>query len=521
MNLTDANLIPWLIPIPPLVAFALIILGVGRSKPLTHMIAVGAIAISWLLSLGEVITAMDYRNLGSTARGVFGSSLNWLSNGSGAAGSGALRMGVMVDPLTAILLFMVPLACLLIFIYSLGYMENDPRNTRFFAYLSLFAGAMLTLVVADNLLLLFIGWEVMGLCSYLLIGFWYEKESAYKAAIKAFMTTRVADVIFLIGIVYLWASTGTLNFRAILNNPAVLHMLGTTPAVGGLLGLTAAGAIGICIVVGTIGKSAQFPLHVWLPDAMEGPTPVSAMIHAATMVSAGVYLVIRMYPVLSAAGNPEQGIFTTPMALMAVVGAFTALFAATIAITQTDIKRVLAYSTISQFGFMIAALGRRRLRGGGLPPDHARFFQSAAVFGVRFGDSRYGTRRTSGARGAWSRRPESGSPCCRRRHEARRTWRRALACGLRSAGYAQYGWFVAQNVCDCRDVYYRCAVAGRAANRYGGFLVERRNLRRSLECQLTQHSGLAGPGCPGDSRLPDGSIQHSADSVCLLGRAAQ
>ena len=356
MNWTDANVLPWLIPVPPLIAFVVIILGVGRYKTLTHITAIFAISLSWLFSFAEVLAAFNTHDLGTKVGGIFGNSITWLSNGNSAT-SGTINMGVAVDPLTAIMLFMVPLACLLIFIYSLGYMNDDPRTTRFFAYLSLFASAMLVLVVADNLLMLFIGWEIMGLCSYLLIGFWYEKESAYKAAIKAFMTTRVADVIFLIGIAYLWASTGTLNFRAVLSSPEVLKTLGTTPAIGGILGLTAAGVIGICIVVGTIGKSAQFPLHVWLPDAMEGPTPVSAMIHAATMVSAGVYLVIRMYPVLSAGGNPELGVFTTPMVLMAVVGSFTALFAASIAITQNDIKRVLAYSTISQLGFMIAALG--------------------------------------------------------------------------------------------------------------------------------------------------------------------
>ena len=356
MSWTNANILPWLIPVPPLIAFVVIILGVGRYKTLTHITAIAAIALSWLFSFAEVLAAFGTHDLGTATGGIFGNSFTWLSNGNSAA-FGSISMGVAVDPLTSIMLFMVPLACLLIFIYSLGYMNDDPRTTRFFAYLSLFASAMLVLVVADNLLMLFIGWEVMGLCSYLLIGFWYEKESAYKAAIKAFMTTRVADVIFLIGIAYLWASTGTLNFRAVLSDPSVLHMLGTTPAIGGLLGLTAAGVIGICIVIGTIGKSAQFPLHVWLPDAMEGPTPVSAMIHAATMVSAGVYLVIRMYPVLSAGGNPEQGIYSAPMVLMAVVGSFTALFAASIAITQNDIKRVLAYSTISQLGFMIAALG--------------------------------------------------------------------------------------------------------------------------------------------------------------------
>jgi len=357
MSLFNANVIPWLIPLPPLIAFVAIILGAGRSRTLTHILAVGGIALAWLLGFAEVLNAWSHGNLGTTAGGVLGSSITWLDNGNGLTGSGTLHMGVFIDPLNSVLLFMVPLICLLIFIYSIGYMADDPRSPRFFAYLSLFAGAMLVLVVADNLLLLFIGWEVMGLCSYLLIGFWYEKESAYKAAIKAFMTTRVADVIFMLGIAYLWSATGTLNFRDILNNPEVLKALGSTPALGGFLGFTVAGLIGTFIVIGTIGKSAQFPLHVWLPDAMEGPTPVSAMIHAATMVSAGVYLVIRMYPLISAGGNPEAGIFTAPMTLMSLVGAFTALFAATIALTQHDIKRVLAYSTISQLGYMVAALG--------------------------------------------------------------------------------------------------------------------------------------------------------------------
>src|SRR5258708_17676829 len=178
---------------------------------------------------------------------------------------------------------------------------------------------------------------------------------------KAFMATRIGDVIMMLGIAYLWAATGTLNFRAILHDPAVLDKLATTLALshifsGGFLGLSAAALIGICIVCGPIGKSAQFPLPVWLPDAMEGPTPVSAMIHAATMVSAGVYLVIRMFPLLSAGGNPEAGLLTAPMTLMAAIGAFTALFAATIAVSQNDIEKVLAYSTISHLRVMVAAL---------------------------------------------------------------------------------------------------------------------------------------------------------------------
>ena len=213
---------------------------------------------------------------------------------------------------------------------------------------------MYLLVVSDNLLTLYIGWEIMGLCSYLLIGFWYAKDSARKAAVKAFITTRIGDVFMLLGIAALYSLTGTLNFREIFNNPAVMQSL--TESISPVFGLSWAGLIGLLIFIGTVGKSAQFPLHVWLPDAMEGPTPVSAMIHAATMVSAGVYLSIRFFPLISAGWQPGEAL-TPTMTVLAVIGAFTALFAATIALAQNDIKRVLAYSTISQLGYMIAALG--------------------------------------------------------------------------------------------------------------------------------------------------------------------
>jgi NADH-quinone oxidoreductase subunit L len=295
------------------------------------------------------------------------------------------QVGVWVDPLTAVTLFFVAWTVLMIFIYSVGYhnfgqpkgdhdvaglpphgatetdkhghthrvLSIEPMYSRFFAFIGLFAFGMYTLVVSDNLLTLFVGWEIMGLCSYLLIGFWYGKPSARAAMIKAFLTTRVGDVFMLLGIAYLYSATGTLSYREIFYNEEVLHTLATTAS--GVLGLSAAALIGLLLFIGTIGKSAQWPLHVWLPDAMEGPTPVSAMIHAATMVSAGVYMVIRVYPLLSA--GMEHGHLTAPMMAMAFIGTFTALFAATIAVAQNDIKRVLAYSTISQLGFMIAALG--------------------------------------------------------------------------------------------------------------------------------------------------------------------
>jgi NADH-quinone oxidoreductase subunit L len=239
-------------------------------------------------------------------------------------------------------------------------------KARFMAFISLFAGAMLILTIADNLLMLFVGWEIMGACSYLLIGFWnnrvYPDEprriTPPLAAIKAFMTTRVADVFMLIGIAWLYSFTGTLNFREIFFNEETMNALANTmafPSIAFLAGLPVASAIGLLLMTGTVGKSAQFPLHTWLPDAMEGPTPVSAMIHAATMVSAGVYMLLRMYPLLSLGAGEHS--LSIPMTAMAAIGTFTALFAATIALAQRDVKKVLAYSTISQLGFMVAAIG--------------------------------------------------------------------------------------------------------------------------------------------------------------------
>ena len=378
--LNDANLTPWLIPAGPLLAFLIITLLTNRSKlvPATDQheygghhpdyegmqvpvvnrysrvisVAVGMAGVVFALLISWSVLA-DASQLHHIGQEVLASSIAWMDTGSTS-----FYMGVLVDPATVIMLVMVPIAVLMIFIYSIGYMAHDPRQARFFALISLFAGAMLTLVVADNVLLLFVGWEIMGVCSYLLIGFWFEKESAYKAAIKAFTTTRIADVIMLLGIAYLYSVTGTLNFREIMYNPETLDVLATsTPIIFGGWTVSAASIIGIFLIIGTVGKSAQFPLHVWLPDAMEGPTPVSAMIHAAAMVSAGIFSLIRLYPLFAAGGDPHHGILTEPLAFMAVVGAFTAFLAATMAVAQNDVKAVLAYSTISQLGFMMAALG--------------------------------------------------------------------------------------------------------------------------------------------------------------------
>jgi NADH-quinone oxidoreductase subunit L len=359
----------WLIPLPPVLAFFLIVLFTNKNKALSHTVAVGAAFLSWLGSMIVFVRALGLEHLGEHP---FESSVNWLPTGDTW-----LRVGVLVDPLTAAVLFFVAWTVLMIFIYSIGYHNYgqpqgdhdvkglpphgatieqhghkhaipsvEPMYSRFFAFIGLFAFGMYLLVLSDNLLTLFVGWEIMGLCSYLLIGFWYAKKSARDAAVKAFMTTRIGDVFMLLGIAYLYSVTGTLSFREIFSEE-ILHTLATVPS--GFLGFSAAGLIGLLLFIGTIGKSAQFPLHVWLPDAMEGPTPVSAMIHAATMVSAGVYSVVRMFPLIS--------LDEKTMAIVAFIGAFTAIFAATIAVAQNDIKRVLAYSTISQLGFMIAALG--------------------------------------------------------------------------------------------------------------------------------------------------------------------
>jgi NADH-quinone oxidoreductase subunit L len=248
--------------------------------------------------------------------------------------------GVLVDPLSGAMAALVALVAFLVQLYSLGYLaeERPAALGRYYLYQSLFAFSMLGLVFAPNFLQLFVFWELVGLCSYLLIGFYYERPAAAAAAVKAFWVTKLGDVGFMLGIVLLWGATGTFEFGILL-----------TPEISSVVGAGTLGGIMTLVYLGAVGKSAQFPLHVWLPDAMEGPTPVSALIHAATMVTAGVYLVTRTYPLFQAV--PEL------LVLIAWVGAFTAFLAATLALVQADIKRVLAYSTVSQLGYMMAALG--------------------------------------------------------------------------------------------------------------------------------------------------------------------
>ncbi|HEX6290325.1 MAG TPA: NADH-quinone oxidoreductase subunit L [Herpetosiphonaceae bacterium] len=282
--------------------------------------------------------------------GAYTRSMPWA-----ATGETTFNVGYYIDAPVALMLAMVTLASFCIHLFSLGYMAHDEypagheRQSRFFSFIALFTASMLGMVLADNLLLFFICWELMGLCSYLLIGFWYFKPSAYRAARKAFITTRIGDVGMMLGLFYLYTQSGSLTFgtgEGQVFNPEFLERIhGQTT----FLGMSVATAIALLLFMGTIGKSAQFPLHVWLPDAMEGPTPVSALIHAATMVAAGVFLVARTYPIFLAS--------ETALAVVALVGAFTAIFAALIAVGQFDIKRILAYSTLSQLGFMVAALG--------------------------------------------------------------------------------------------------------------------------------------------------------------------
>ncbi len=340
----------WLIPALPLLAAGFTALLKQRQRALSAGLAIGSMGLSFLLALCAISATLT---LPPTSDGIFRETSNftWLQ-----FGTTPLQLGWVLDPLTAVMAVMVSFVGLLIFIYSVGYMAHDENFTRFFCFLSLFAAGMLGVVIANSLLLLFISWEIVGLTSYLLIGFWYHKPSAAAAGKKAFITTRVGDIGFFIGMIWLYSASGTLLFytpdhTGCLEGPALAKMIATTTS----LGMAASTAIGLLIFCGAVGKSGQVPLHVWLPDAMEGPTPVSALIHAATMVAAGVFLVARVYPLMSAGGSPA----VVPATLQVVtwVGAITAVFAACIAVAQDDIKRILAYSTVSQLGYMMMGLG--------------------------------------------------------------------------------------------------------------------------------------------------------------------
>jgi NADH-quinone oxidoreductase subunit L len=335
----------WLVPALPLLAAGILSVTPRRHRRFASTLAILAMLASFVISCVAFVATLSQ----PSAREVF--DFPWMQ-----FGESTLRLGWVLDPLTACMIVMVTFVGALIFIFSIGYMAEDENFTRFFCFLSLFAAAMLGLVIANNLLLLFMCWELVGLASYLLIGFWYHKPSAAAAAKKAFIVTRIGDIGFFIGILWLYAETGTLLFydngNGCLETNALTALV-TKTTLGGMFVST---AISLLIFCGAIGKSGQVPLHVWLPDAMEGPTPVSALIHAATMVAAGVFLVARVYPLMDADGAGIVG-RSSALSVVTWIGAITAIFAALIAVAQTDIKRILAYSTVSQLGYMMLGIG--------------------------------------------------------------------------------------------------------------------------------------------------------------------
>ncbi|HOJ59934.1 MAG TPA: NADH-quinone oxidoreductase subunit L [bacterium] len=323
----------WLI-----LAFPLMALGVqivfGKQLPRQgDFVSTGAMGMSLLCGLMLFFVVVVWQHDPGFIYPPQPSALSWFSGGNLQ-----FSFGFHIDALTAVMVLVVGVVSFLVHVYSMGYMQGEAFYDRYFAYLSLFSFSMLLLVLCDNLLVLYISWELVGVSSYLLIGFYFWRPAAADACKKAFITTRVGDVFMLIGLLLVVLHTGKFNYREVFDAVAQGQFSGTVLTVAA-----------ICLFGGAVGKSAQFPLHVWLPDAMEGPTPVSALIHAATMVAAGVYMVGRLFPIFSA--SPEA------MLVIAYIGLITAFFAATIAITQTDIKRVLAYSTVSQLGYMMTALG--------------------------------------------------------------------------------------------------------------------------------------------------------------------
>lgn len=320
----------WLMPILPIIAFALCGLFLQKQKKLTVGIVIGVFAIDFLVACN--IAYEIFFHEAATMNEPIEYVVNWLQ-----LPHLSIDLGVLVDPLTAMMLFVVTTIALLVAVYSVGYMHGDHGIARFYTYLSMFVASMLILVLANNYFMIFIGWELVGLCSYLLIGYYYQTFGAAKASQKAFLFNRVADFGFMLGFFLLFLHFGTFNFGELAEK---------IPAEANTAFITLAA---ILVFIGPVGKSAQFPLHVWLPDAMEGPTPVSALIHAATMVAAGVYLLARQYALFSSSA--------TAMTVIMVVGGFTSIFAASMALVNNDIKRVLAFSTLSQLGYMVMAIG--------------------------------------------------------------------------------------------------------------------------------------------------------------------
>src|SRR6059036_2854270 len=349
----------WLIPVLPLLGAAVNgIFGKRLPKNAITGIAVGSVALSFLIAVREFLAMLS---MPESQLPIVRDYFTWIQ-----AGRFEAQFGLLLDHLSGLMILIVTGVGLLIHVYSAGYMANEEGFYRYFAYLNLFVFFMLTLVLADNYLLMFVGWEGVGLCSYLLIGFWFTRKSAADAGKKAFVVNRVGDFGFILAIMLIYWTFERIDF------PGVFSRLGDSSdfAVEPLGSVGVLTAIGLLLFAGAAGKSAQFPLYVWLPDAMEGPTPVSALIHAATMVTAGVYMVARS----SAIYNHAPG----ALLVVAVVGTFTAIFAASIGLVQTDIKRVLAYSTVSP-RIHVSRMRRRRIRSGHVPPDDSRVLQGTFV----------------------------------------------------------------------------------------------------------------------------------------------
>ena len=340
----------WLIPVFSFGAVPLIIIFgkylPGKGSPLAILAIAGGFALFWFVLVGflgaspgtDGCTTSDH-----TGTLTCEYQRTWFQAGlpgqvSNIDESIHLTWGILIDPLTLVMLGLITFVALMVQVYSLGYMHGDSRFSWYYAFHALFIAAMLTLALADNFLLLYVAWELVGLCSYLLTGFWFERPSAREAAKKAFIVTRIGDVGLLIGILLIWREVGSFSMTAAFE---AVH--------AGVISQGMATVVALLLFAGAAGKSAQFPLHVWLPDAMEGPTPVSALIHAATMVAAGVYLVARVYPIFEASGDA--------LLVVAIIGLITSLGASTIALMSTDLKRILAYSTISHLGLMMLSLG--------------------------------------------------------------------------------------------------------------------------------------------------------------------
>ena len=327
----------WIIPVLPLLGA--MVLGIGLLAYGDAFAKLRSLSSTFIVSLTGTAMVLSFAILYSQVQGhaPYERLIEWA-----AAGDFQLTMGYVVDHLTAMMLVVVTTVAFLVMIYTDGYMAHDPGYVRFYAYLSLFSSSMLGLVISPNLVQVYIFWELVGMCSYLLIGFWYDRKAAADACQKAFITNRVGDFGLLLGILALYWATGSFEFDVVGER---LHGL----VEAGTLAPALAGFFAVLVFLGPVAKSAQFPLHVWLPDAMEGPTPISALIHAATMVAAGVFLIARMFPMFEA--------LPSAMSVIAWTGAVTAFLGASIAITQNDIKKGLAYSTMSQLGYMVMAMG--------------------------------------------------------------------------------------------------------------------------------------------------------------------